>query len=45
MLLQLPNLSKVPLAIRSLQSSGVPARARGGMWPYSLELLSGVEAA
>ena len=41
----LPNLPNNPLAIQSLQSSGVLARACGGMWPCSLELLSGVEAA
>ena len=45
MVLQLPNLSNIPLAIWSLQSSGVLVRARSGMWPCSLELLSCVEAA
>ena len=43
-ILRLPNLSDVPLAIRSLQNFGVPVRAHGGMWPCSLEPLSGVEA-
>ena len=41
----LPNSSDVPLAIQSSQSIGVLARASGGMWPCSLELLFGVEAA
>ena len=45
MVLQLPNFSDVPLTIWSLQSSGVLARARGGTWPCSLELISGLEAA
>ena len=41
----LSNLSDIPLAIQSLQSSSIPARARGGTKPCFLELLSGVEAA
>ena len=45
MVLQLPSSSDVPLAIWSLQSTSVLARASGGMWPCSLELFSGVEAA
>ena len=44
MVLLLPNLSDVPLAIWCSQSSGVPERARGCVWPCSLELLSGLEA-
>ena len=43
--LWLHNLSDVPLAIWSFQCTGVLARASGAMWPCSLKLLSGVEAA
>ena len=42
---QLPNSSDVPLAIWSLQRTGVRVRASGSTWPCSLQLLSGVEAA
>ena len=43
--LQLPNLSDVSLAIRSSQHTAILMKASGIMWPCSLELLSGVEAA
>ena len=42
--LQLHNLTNVPLAIWSLQHTSVTVRASVGMRTCSLELLSGVEA-